>query len=124
MLKDWVFDAEKPDKEGCKARLKELRQELAGLQQHLRQARLPVIVLLEGWGAAGKGSAIRSLIRELDPRFFKVLTVGQPTKEERRWPFLKRHFTAIPEAGKLLFLDSGWVNETVQDYLRGDLSEQ
>ena len=124
MLKDWVFDAEKPDKEGCKARLKELRQELAGLQQHLRQARLPVIVLLEGWGAAGKGSAIRSLIRELDPRFFKVLTVGQPTKEERRWPFLKRHFSAIPEAGKLLFLDSGWVNETVQDYLRGDLSEQ
>ena len=124
MLKDWVSEEKAAEKDTCKARLKELRGELAGLQQKLRQANLPVIVLLEGWGAAGKGSAIRSLIRELDPRFFRVLTVDQPTKEERRWPFLKRHFSAIPAAGKLLFLDSGWVNETVQDYQQGALSDQ
>ena len=124
MLKDWEFEKDAIEKADCKAQLKQLRQDLAGLQQKLRQAHLPVIVLLEGWGAAGKGSAIRSLIRELDPRFFRVLTVGQPTSEERRWPFLKRHFSSIPAEGKLLFLDSGWVNETVQDYLRGDLSDQ
>lgn len=123
MLKNWAFDEGKPDKDACKARLKQLRQELAGLQLRLRQAHLPVVILLEGWGAAGKGSAIRSLIRELDPRFFKVLTVDQPTKEERRWPFLKRYFSSIPESGKLLFLDSGWISETAQDYLCGELSE-
>ena len=123
MLKNWAFDEGKPDEDTCKARLKQLRQELSGLQQRLRQVQLPVVILLEGWGAAGKGSAIRSLIRELDPRFFKVLTVNQPTKEERRWPFLKRYFSSIPESGKLLFLDSGWISETVQDYLCGELSE-
>ena len=32
MLKNWAFDDEgKPDKDACKARLKQLRQELAGL---------------------------------------------------------------------------------------------
>lgn len=71
MLKNWAFDEGKPDEDTCKARLKQLRQELSGLQQCLRQVQLPVVILLEGWGAAGKGSAIRSLIRELDPRFLR-----------------------------------------------------
>ena len=29
MLKNWAFDEGKPDKDACKARLKQLRQELA-----------------------------------------------------------------------------------------------
>lgn len=124
MLKDWTFGAEKHTKSECKQRLKQRRQDLAGLQQQLKQAKLPVIVLVEGWGAAGKGSLIHSLIRELDPRFFKVVSVAMPTQEERRWPFLKRHFDRIPEAGKILFLDSGWLDETVRERLRGDLSDQ
>ena len=82
-----------------------------------------MIVLIEGWGAAGKGSTIHSLIRELDPRFFRVLSVSMPTPEEKRWPFLKRHFQSIPEQGKILFLDSGWMDETVRERLRGDLSD-
>ena len=62
MRKDQTFKAEadkKRDREALKAR----RANLAGLQQRLKQAGLPVIVLVEGWGAAGKGSVIRSLIR-------------------------------------------------------------
>ena len=63
MRKDQTFKAEadkKRDREALKAR----RANLAGLQQRLKQAGLPVIVLVEGWGAAGKGSVIRSLIRD------------------------------------------------------------
>ena len=123
MLKEWEFGRDNRNKADCKALLKARREELAGLQLRLKEARLPVIVLLEGWGAAGKGSAIRSLIKELDPRFYKVLCVGMPTEEEQRWPFLKRHFASIPEEGKLLFLDSGWMDETVRLRLRGDLSD-
>ena len=110
-------------RDGRKA-LKARREDLAGLQQKLKTARLPVLVLVEGWGAAGKGSAIRSLIQELDPRFFRVLSVREPTGDELRFPFLKRHFEAIPAQGKLLFLDSGWMDEVVRAYLRGDLSEE
>ena len=36
---------------------------------------------------------------------------------------MKRHFEAIPEQGKILFLDSGWMDETVRERLRGDLSD-
>ena len=50
-----------------KKKLKKRRLDLAGLQQTIKKEKLPVIVLVEGWGASGKGSLIRSLIRELDP---------------------------------------------------------
>ena len=123
MLEEWKFDRKKLDEAECKVRLKARRLDLAGLQQPIKGAGLPVIVLIEGWGASGKGSMIRSLIRELDPRGFLVRSVTMPTQEERRWPFLKRHFEAIPEQGKILFLDSGWMDETVRERLRGDLSD-
>ena len=123
MLSNFTFHTERRTEAECKALLKARRQELAALQHRLQQAGLPVIVLLEGWGAAGKGRTIQALIRELDPRFFKVLSVNPPTETERRWPFLKRHFASIPAAGKVLFLDSGWLEESVQAHLRGDLSD-
>ena len=56
MLKDWTPGTGKEVPEG-KKRLKARRLDLAGLQQQIRQAKLPVIVLVEGWGAAGKGGA-------------------------------------------------------------------
>ncbi|HIZ94053.1 MAG TPA: phosphate--AMP phosphotransferase, partial [Candidatus Flavonifractor avicola] len=124
MLSDFAFHTERRTQAECKALLKARRTQLAGLQQRLQQAGLPVIVLLEGWSAAGKGRTIQSLIRELDPRFFKVISVNSPTDTEKRWPFLKRHFETIPAQGKVLFLDTGWMEETVQAYLRGDLSEE
>ncbi len=124
MLKEWIFGADRRSKKECKEQLSVRRQELAGLQQRLKEAKLPVIVLVEGWGAAGKGGVIRSLIKDLDPRFFRVQSVLMPTVEERRWPFLKRHFERIPEEGKILILNSGWMDETVRERLRGDLSDE
>ena len=124
MLSDFIFHTERRTEAECKALLKVRRGELAALQHRLDQAGLPVIVLLEGWSASGKGRTIQAIIRELDPRFFKVISVNSPTETEQRWPFLKRHFDPIPAAGKVLFLDTGWMEETVQAYLRGDLSDE
>ena len=122
MLKHWRPGEDTLDKKETKARLKARRAALAGLQQELKAAGLPVIVQVEGWGAAGKGTLLKSLIRELDPRLYRVVSTKFPTEEERRWPFLKRHMERIPPAGKILFLDSGWVDELVWDALRGELT--
>ncbi len=86
-----------------KKKLKKRRLDLAGLQQTIKKEKLPVIVLVEGWGASGKGSLIRSLIRELDPRFFTVRSPKVQMEGERRWPFLKRYFDLIPEREKYCF---------------------
>lgn len=83
MLKDFIFEPDRQTSAERKAQLKARREDLAQLQQQLKQARLPVIVLVEGWGASGKGSAIRSLIWDLDPRFFHVVSMHMPTEQER-----------------------------------------
>ena len=73
MLKD--FEKKKrEDKDALNAELKVLRNRLLGQQQLLRDAKLPVIVLIEGWAAAGKGSLIKELISEIDPRFYNTVS--------------------------------------------------
>ena len=109
MLKDVQFP-EKPEEEELKTRLKTAREKLQAQQLQLKEHKIPVLVLVEGWGTAGKGSLIGELITNIDPRFFKVASMTVPTEEEKRKPFLCRFFEKIPEAGKFTFLDSGWMD--------------
>ena len=123
MLKNVIFP-EKPGEEELKARLKAAREKLAGQQTLIKEHKLPVLVLVEGWGTAGKGSVIGQMIRNIDPRFFKVAPMDQPTEEERRKPFLCRYFTKIPEAGKFMFLDSGWMDEVTRNRVHGEMDQK
>ena len=69
MLKDFV-KAVPPERDEIKEELKTAREQLAGYQLKIKEAKLPVMVIFEGWGAAGKGSVIGKVIRNIDPRFF------------------------------------------------------
>ncbi|MDE6761653.1 MAG: polyphosphate:AMP phosphotransferase [Lachnospiraceae bacterium] len=122
MLKEWC-KGEKPEEEELEKRLKEARVRLAARQMTIKERNLPVLILLEGWGAAGKGSILGKVIKNMDPRFFKVAAMKQPTEEELRKPFLYRHFVKIPQAGKFMFFDGGWMDEVTRAYLHGNITE-
>ena len=49
--------------------LEQYREKLSVQQLSLKEKKLPVILLIEGWGSAGKGSLIGRLIRYLDRVF-------------------------------------------------------
>jgi len=123
MLKHWQ-KSECPSDEELKNRLTEARKKLELQQMEVKEHKLPVLVLVEGWGTAGKGSVIGQVIRNIDPRFFKVVSMDTPTPEELRKPFLARYFANIPEAGKFEFLDSGWMDEVMKERLHGKLSDE
>lgn len=123
MLREWNRP-EKPSDEEMERRLQAARTTLAAKQIAVKEQKLPVLVLIEGWGAAGKGSVLGKLIRNMDPRFFKVAVMKEATEEERRKPFLYRHFVKIPEAGKFMFFDGGWMDEVTGGYLHGALKEE
>lgn len=123
MLKEWNV-GEKPSGEELDQRLEEARFKLAARQIAIKDKKLPVLVVLEGWGAAGKGSVLGRVIRNMDPRFFKVSVMSESTEEERRKPFLYRHFVKIPEAGKFMFFDGSWMDEVTGAYLRGEMKEK
>lgn len=122
MLKQWIPEI-CPETEELKSRLEAAEKKLEMLQLKIKEKKLPVLVLVEGWGAAGKGSAIGTIIRNIDPRFFKVTSFSAPTEDEERKPFLYRYFAKIPEAGKFMFFDSGWADDIMSKRLHGELDD-
>ena len=123
MLQD--FEKSKPeDKDTLNAEIKELRTRLIAAQQLLREKKLPVLVLIEGWAAAGKGSLIKEIISEIDPRFYNVVSPAVIPESDSRYPFLYPYASAIPENGKLIFLDSGWMENVVRKQLRLEISRE
>jgi len=123
MLQEWKA-MEKPEEEEIRVRLAAAKEKLAKQQLLIKEQKIPVLVLMEGWGTAGKGSVIGQVIQNIDPRFFKVESMGEKSEEECRKPFLYRYFKRIPEEGKFVFLDSGWMDEIVKDELHGKLSDE
>ncbi len=123
MLKNWKT-GEKPSAEELDRRLDEARLKLAAKQIAIKDKKLPVMVVLEGWGAAGKGSVLGRIIKNMDPRFFKVSVMSEISEEEKRKPFLYRHFVRIPEAGQFMFFDGSWMDEVTGDYLKGKLKKK
>ena len=122
MLKEWE-KAEKPDDEELNERLKKARLELSGMQMAIKEKKLPVLVIMDGWGGAGKGGVLGKVIKNLDPRFYKTETLAAPSEDELRRPFLYRYFVRIPEAGKFSFFDGSWMDEVTKHRLNGDIDE-
>ena len=71
-------------------KIDEKGEELAYLQRKSRELGIPVLVVVEGLSAAGKGTIINHMIQPLDPRGFKVTCIASPTGDEQLRPFLWR----------------------------------
>ena len=75
-----------------KAEYKRLKAEaelkLAVLQRQAKAFGIPIVVVFEGWSAAGKGTLINEMILPLDPRGFSVYSARDPTEEDAFYPFL------------------------------------
>lgn len=124
MLKE-VSKIEHPSDEEIKSMLKVEREKLSANQMKIKDAKLPVMVIFEGWGASGKGSLIAKVIEEIDPRFFDVATMdSEPTEEEKRKPFLWRYFKEIPKEGKFKLFDTCWMEEVTDGVLDGTLDKE
>ncbi|MDO4537221.1 MAG: polyphosphate:AMP phosphotransferase [Coriobacteriales bacterium] len=122
MLKGFAR-ANKPEKAEIKQRTKEEQAKLAVNQLRIKEAKVPVMVIFEGWGASGKGTTIARVIKDMDPRFFSVACMdGEPTDEEMRRPFLWRYMVEIPEQGKFKFFDTCWMEEVTHERVKGELS--
>ncbi len=122
MLKEWVKE-ERPSDEVIRERLEKARAELAVRQMAIKEKGLPVLVIMDGWGAAGKGSVLGRIIKNLDPRFFKCETLTEESIEEARRPFLYRYFVRIPKAGQISFFDGSWMDEVTNEYLHGEVDQ-
>ena len=94
---------------------KEYKKEMPRLQNHLYalqkaswDAKVPVILLFEGWDAAGKGTSIQTLTERLDPRGFKLHPIRGARTYEKKRPWLWRFWLKIPGRGEWAIFDRSW----------------
>ncbi len=85
-----------------------LRNRLYDLQKASWDAGIPVIILFEGWDAAGKGTSIQYLTRRLDPRGFKLYPIRPARTYEKKRPWLWRFWLKIPGRGEWVIFDHSW----------------
>ena len=89
---------------------------LAGeLQRLAKELKMPVIIVFEGWDAAGKGTCINQLMQHLDPRGFQVHPISAPTAEEKLRPFLWRFWARLPEDGRIAIFDRSWYGRVLAE---------
>lgn len=105
----------KCQKKDYKQRLEKEGARLSLLQRQCKEAGIPVIIVFEGFGAAGKGTQINRLIQAMDPRGFSVYTSNRETEEERLRPFLWRYWTKIPAKGRFAVFDRSWYRRVLVD---------
>ncbi|MCC8151794.1 MAG: phosphate--AMP phosphotransferase [Lachnospiraceae bacterium] len=110
-------------KEDYKKRMEVLESELSRLQRECKAAKIPVIIVFEGFGAAGKGYQISRLIHALDPRGFYVHSIGPESTEEIMHPFLWRFWTKLPSNTQMAIFDRSWYRKVLVDRFDGITDE-
>jgi len=102
---DATIKLKKPE---YKAEIDALSLRLGEAQRKCKEENIPIMILFEGWSAAGKGSRIGSLIRSLDPRGFEVFTIKKPTENEYMRPYIWRFWQRAPAKGRIHVFDRSW----------------
>jgi polyphosphate:AMP phosphotransferase len=92
---------------------------LGECQRAARRAGVPVVIVFEGWDAAGKGTLINRLTQALDPRGFKVHPINAPDEGERLHPWMRRFWKALPAAGSFAIFDRSWYGRVLVGRMAG-----
>lgn len=95
-------------KEEYKRRVAPLQRRLYDLEHAVYEARVPVMIVFEGWAAAGKGTTINQLAARMDPRGFHVVPVTPPRTAELAFPWMRRFWLQIPGRGQIVVFDTSW----------------
>lgn len=100
--------------------------ELARRQLQLRELgfqiytqKRPVVLVFEGWDAAGKGGAIKRITEKMDPRGYVVYPISAPQGEEKSRHYLYRFWTRVPEQSQIAIFDRSWYGRVLVERVEG-----
>lgn len=111
-------------KRDVKAAEPELRSALVTIQQELRTAGVPVMVVFAGVDGAGKRETANLLNAWMDPRWILTHAYAQPTEEEQQRPPFWRYWRDIPANGQIGVYLSAWYSQPLVDRVRRRISQE
>ena len=116
---DTVDLGQKLDEQTYVDELEKYKTLLNHLSWKARKKGKSVILLFEGWDAAGKGSSIRRVTQSLDARLYRVIQFAAPTDEEKTQHYLWRFWRQIPRAGYITIYDRSWYGRVLVERVEG-----
>ncbi len=112
------------DKKIYKQIMPELSDRMFNLQKASWDAGIPVVILFEGWDAAGKGTSIQRLTRPLDPRGYKLYPIRAARTYEKKHPWLWRFWLKLPGRGEWAIFDRSWYGRVMVERVENLTPEQ
>ena len=106
-------------KEDYKEQQEELRTQLLEIQHEIKKSSIPVIILVSGVEAAGKGEVINRLNEWLDTRGVQTFAFWNESDEERERPRYWRFWRAMPPRGEISILFGGWYQTPIEHRFNG-----
>ncbi len=106
-------------KEAYRKRRRENSERFLELRRDLVQERIPLVLVFEGWDAAGKGGTIRRLMEPIDPRHYNVHAITKPSQEELDHNYLWRFWTKLPRRGEIAVFDRSWYGRVLVERIEG-----
>ena len=107
LLEDFSLD-KTIDPADYKDILKKEQNKLRTLHNIIYQRKIPIIIVYEGWDAAGKGGNIKRITQALDPRGFEVVPVAAPNSAELAHHYMWRFWNNLPKTGHIQIFDRSW----------------
>ena len=104
------------DEDDYKAELKKLTKKVSDA---LRNDSRNIIITFEGMDAAGKGGAIKRIVKKLDPREYEIHTIAAPEQFELRRPYLWRFWTKLTETHEITIFDRTWYGRVLVERIEG-----
>ncbi|MCP5141787.1 MAG: polyphosphate:AMP phosphotransferase [Gammaproteobacteria bacterium] len=111
-------------KQDFKDQIPELRTELLDIQRRLADSGTPVIVLVAGIEAAGKGEVVDRLNEWLDTRGMQTWAFWDESDEDRERPRYWRFWNAMPPRGQISVLFGGWYQDPLERHMHGKCSDR
>lgn len=100
-----------------------LRQELLIVQNKLKTADFPVIIVFAGVDGAGKSETVNLLHAWMDPRWLISRAFGDLSDEERDRPEFWRFWRELPPNGRIGMYLSSWYSKPVLDRVYERINE-
>ena len=114
---------ETPDRDDYQTKLLEYENRIRDIHYLLYKRKLPLIIVYEGWDAAGKGGNIMRLVRHMNPRGYDVVPVGRPDQTEADHHYLWRFYQHFPKAGHVTIFDRSWYGRVLVERVEGYCEE-
>ena len=114
---------QKLDRDEYVRQLTRRQVQLRELGWQVYQQKRPVVLLFEGWDAAGKGGAIKRITEKMDPRGYVVYPISAPQGEDKTRHYLYRFWRRLPEKGQIAIFDRTWYGRVLVERVEGFCSE-